>query len=103
VRHGSKSTRVEARFTSTRNSRHTPPHEVEKPLCYTLFSTENTMTDTTLNQSVWDIPGPDGGPSLAQLDQSIAELSAPCSPVGWAGGQQNRRRKSPSAAAHRGV
>ena len=27
-------------------------------------------------QSVWDSPGPDGGPSLAQLDESIAELSA---------------------------
>jgi hypothetical protein len=36
------------------------------------------MTDstTTTSQSVWDTPGPDGGPSLAQLDQSIAELSA---------------------------
>jgi len=33
------------------------------------------MYETT-TRSVWDKPGPDGGPSLAQLDQSITELSA---------------------------
>ena len=32
--------------------------------------------ETTATQSVWDRPGPDGSPSLAELDSAIAELSA---------------------------
>jgi len=33
-------------------------------------------TEAIATQAIWDRPGPDGGPSLAELDSAIAELSA---------------------------